>query len=565
MFDNKKIEQIAQKKSEWESSSLRKTLDKAPEAKPAFKTISGTTVERLYTPLDMKDSDYVRDLGFPGEFPYTRGIQPTMYRGRLWTMRQYAGYGTAEDTNKRYKFLLSQGQTGLSVAFDLPTQMGYDSDDARADGEVGRVGVAVCSLRDMETIFNGIPLGEANTSMTINSTTGIILAMYLAVAEKQGASPDKLSGTLQNDILKEYVARGTYIFPPGPSMRLVTDVIKYCTKKMPRWNPISICGYHMREAGCTATQEVAFTIADGMAYTEACTKAGLNIDDFAPRFSFFFSVHSDFFEEIAKFRAARNLWAKIVRDKYGAKDSRSMQLRFGVQTSGSSLVAQQPENNIIRATLEALASVLGGTQSLACACMDEALALPTEKAVRIALRTQQIIAHESGVTNTIDPFGGSYFVESLTSEIEEGAMKYIEQIEKAGNGNMLDGVVRCIEEGFFQKEIADASYRQQKEIENGQATVVGVNKFKTDEKVAIEIAKSNPKVQMKQIEKLRKLRSERDNKKVGAYLERVRRVADRGEDIMPVLLDAVQAYATVGEICNVLRGVFGEYKPQVIY
>ena len=389
--------------------------------------------------------------------------------------------------------------------------------------------------------------------------------MYLAVAEKQGTAPEKLNGTLQNDILKEYIARGTYIFPPGASMRLVTDVVKYCTKKMPRWNPISICGYHMREAGCTATQEIAFTIADGMAYIEACTRAGLNIDEFAPRFSFFFSVHSDFFEEIAKFRAARRLWAKIVRERYGAKDSRSMQLRFGVQTSGSSLVAQQPENNIIRATLEALASVLGGTQSLACACMDEALALPTEKAVRIALRTQQIIAHESGVTNTIDPLGGSYFVESLTREIEEGATKYIEQIEKAGKGSMLDGVVQCIEDGFFQKEIAEAAYRQQKEIEKGEAVMVGVNKFKTEEKVAIEIAKANPKVQKRQVEKLRKLRSERDNKKVGMHLERVRRTAERNEDMMPVLIDAVRAYVTIGELCRVLRELFGEYKPRVVY
>ncbi len=453
MFDNEKLEKISDAKKEWENSTLSKAISRFPERKEKFTTGSGLEVKRLYTPEDIKDLDYNEDLGYPGQYPFTRGVQPTMYRGRLWTMRQYAGFATAEESNKRYKYLLEQGQTGLSVAFDLPTQIGYDSDHPLSEGEVGKVGVAVDSLKDMEILFDGIPLDKVSTSMTINAPAAVLLAMYIAVAEKQGVSKDKLRGTIQNDILKEYIARGTYIFPPQPSMRLITNIFEYCSKHVPNWNTISISGYHIREAGSTAVQEVAFTLANGIAYVEAAIKAGLDVDSFAPRLSFFFNAHNDLLEEVAKFRAARKLWARIMKERFKAKNKKSMIMKFHTQTAGSTLTAQQPDNNIIRVTIQTLAAVLGGTQSLHTNSRDEALALPTEDSVRIALRTQQIVAHESGVTATIDPLAGSYYVESLTKKIEEEAYEYIKKIDELG------GSPRAIEKGFIQKEIQDSAYR----------------------------------------------------------------------------------------------------------
>jgi methylmalonyl-CoA mutase N-terminal domain/subunit len=532
----------------------KETIEKLKEKKSEF----------CDTPAEIEKFDYLENLGFPGKFPFTRGIHPSGYRSRLWVMRQYAGYGTAEDANRRYKFLLSQGQTGLSVAFDLPTQLGYDSDHPLADGEVGRVGVAIDSLYDFELLFDGIPLSRANTSMTINSTAAMVLAMYVAVAEKQGASMEKLAGTLQNDPLKEYIARGTYIFPPAEALYLVSDILRFSLKNIPRWNPISICGYHMREAGCTASQEIAFTLANGIAYAESAMKAGLPIDSFAPRFSFFFSVYNDFCEEIAKFRAGRRVWAKFMKE-LGGKDPRSMQFRFGVQTSGVSLTAQQPFNNIIRSTLQALAAVLGGAQSIACACMDEALALPSERAARIALRTQQIIAYESGVTSTVDPCGGSFHIEKLTDEMEEEVMEYMERIRKDGNGSMLDGVIKWIQKGVFQKEIADSAYAYQKEIEEGKRILVGVNKFRSDEPCRIELIKIDKGVQENQIRKLREMKERRDGKKVENSLSKLSSAAEDKDFLLPFVIDAVKNDVTIGEICDVLRNIFGKYKPPEVY
>lgn len=545
---------IAEKKKKWEQEALKKALDKHPERKEEFVTISDMPVNRVYTPNDLEGVDYLEDLGFPGEYPYTRGVQPTMYRGRLWTMRQYAGFATAEESNKRYRYLLKHGQTGLSVAFDLPTQMGYDSDHPMALGEVGKCGVAISSLKDMEVLFKEIPLDKVSTSMTINSTAMVHLAMYIALAQKQGIEPSKLTGTIQNDILKEYVARGTYIFPPKQSMRLITDIFEYCLKHMPRWNTISISGYHIREAGSTAVQEVAFTLADGITYVQAAIDKGLDVDKFAPRLAFFFNAHNDLFEEVAKFRAARRLWARIMRKRFNAKDPRSLLLRFHTQTAGCSLTAQQPENNIVRVAIQALAAVLGSTQSLHTNSMDEALALPGEKAVRIALRTQQVLAHESGITNTIDPMAGSYFVESLTNKIEEEAMKYIDKIDKMG------GMENAIEKGYVQSEIANSAYKYQKDIENKKKIVVGVNDFVMEEKTALDTLKVDPEIEKKQRKGLETLRKERDNAKVTNLLNTLKEKAKSEENLVPVVLKAVTEYATLGEICDILREVFGEYK-----
>jgi len=557
MFDKDEIKKIKQLREEWENSTVKKTLERFPERKEKFVTGSGEEVDRLYAPDNLGEFDYFKELNFPGEYPYTRGVQPTMYRGRLWTMRQYAGFGTAEESNKRYKYLLTQGQTGLSIAFDLPTQIGYDSDHPMSLGEVGKVGVAIDSLKDMETLFDGIPLDKVSTSMTINAPAAILLAMYIAVAEKQGVSPDKLKGTIQNDILKEYIARGTYIFPPYPSMRLITNIFEFCSKEMPNWNTISISGYHIREAGATAIQEVAFTLANGIAYAEAAIKIGLNVDDFAPRLSFFFNAHNDLLEEVAKFRAARKLWARIMKERFKAKNKKSLMLRFHTQTAGCTLTAQQPDNNIIRVTIQALAAVLGGTQSLHTNSRDEALALPAEDSVRIALRTQQIIAYESGVTETIDPLAGSYYVEVLTKKIEEQALEYIEKIDKLG------GAPRAIEKGFIQQEIQNSAYQYQKEIEEGKRIVVGVNKFQIKEGTPKGLLRVDPEVGRRQVEKLRELKKSRDNQKVKESLGALERAAKTDTNLMPYILDCVKSYVTLGEICDVLRNEFGEYRESV--
>ena len=557
MFNEEEMNQINEQRKAWEKNTLNKTLERFPERKESFVTGSGKEIERLYSPEDISEIDYNRDLNFPGQYPYTRGVQPTMYRGRFWTMRQYAGFGTAEESNQRYKYLLEQGQTGLSVAFDLPTQIGYDSDHNMSLGEVGKVGVAIDSLKDMEILFDGIPLDKVSTSMTINAPAPVLLAMYIAVAEKQGVIPERLKGTIQNDVLKEYIARGTYIFPPGPSMRLITNIFEFCFNKMPRWNTISISGYHIREAGSTAIQEVAFTLADGIAYVDAAVKIGLKIDDFAPRLSFFFNAHNDLLEEIAKFRAARRLWAKIMKERFGAKNKKSMMLRFHTQTAGCTLTAQQPDNNIIRVTIQALSAVLGGTQSLHTNSRDEALALPAQDSVRIALRTQQIVAYESGVTETVDPLAGSYYIESLTNEIEREALEYIEKIDNLG------GVTSAIEKGFIQQEIQNSAYKYQKNIEEGSRIVVGVNKFKIKEGAPKGLLRVNPKVGRRQVEKLNKLKSERNNKKVKDNLEQLKKTAGTSKNLMPIILDCVRSYATLGEICDVLRNVFGEYRESV--
>ncbi|MBC7331806.1 MAG: methylmalonyl-CoA mutase family protein [Synergistetes bacterium] len=560
MFDQKALDKIKAAREKWEKDVLSKVTAKAPEMKEEFKTISDIPVDRVYTPVDLGEMDYLDSLGFPGEYPFTRGIHPTMYRGRLWTMRQYAGFGTAEESNQRYKYLLKQGQTGLSVAFDLPTQIGYDSDHPLAQGEVGKVGVAIDSLEDMEILFDGIPLDKVSTSMTINAPAAIIWAMYLAVAEKQGVSFDKLSGTIQNDILKEYIARGTYIFPPKPSMRLITDTFEFGSRHVPKWNTISISGYHIREAGATAIQEVAFTLADGIAYVEAAIKKGLDPNVFGQRLSFFFNAHNDFLEEIAKFRAARRLWARIMKERFGVTNPRAMMLRFHTQTGGSTLTAQQPLNNIIRVTIQALAAVLGGTQSLHTNSYDEALALPTEESVRIALRTQQIIAYESGVTNTVDPLAGSYYIEWLTNKIEEEAEKLINKIDELG------GMVEAIEKGFVQKEIQDSAYRYQLEIEKGERIIVGVNKFQIEEDLGnLELLKVDPSIAEKQIRRLKELKQRRDNLRVKSVLEDLRKAAaDDSTNLMPYFLEAVKAYATEGEICDVLRDVFGVYEERIV-
>jgi methylmalonyl-CoA mutase N-terminal domain/subunit len=550
------IKNIKDAKSNWRRRKLNPTLERFPERRERFETPSGIPLERFYTPEDAP-IDYLEDLGFPGAYPFTRGVQPTMYRGRLWTMRQYAGYATAEETNARYRFLLSQGQTGLSVAFDLPTQIGYDADAPEALGEVGRVGVSISSVRDMARLFAGIPLDRVSTSMTINAPAAILLAMYIAVAKRQGIDPAKLRGTVQNDILKEYVARGTYIFPPRPSMRLITDLFAYCKAHLPRWNTISISGYHIREAGSTAVQEVAFTLANGIAYVEAAISAGLQVDEFAPRLSFFFASFSTFLEEIAKFRAARRLWARIMRARFGAHKPPSWRLKFHAQTGGSTLTAQQPENNVVRVTIQALAAVLGGAQSLHTNSRDEALGLPTEQSVQIALRTQQVIAHESGVADTVDPLGGSYLIEYLTDEIERRARDYIDKIDDMG------GALAAIERGYMQYEIQEAAYRYQKAVEAGEEIVVGVNRFTQDESLAMEPLKVDPAIEAMQREKLARLRAERDSARVGDLLGRLEAAARGDENLMPLFIECVEGDVTLGEICGVLRGVFGEHRPGV--
>ncbi len=541
-------------RQEWLQGAYARSTAKAPERDYPFDTSDGAIVEPLYGPDSLNGWDYNSQLGFPGEFPYTRGVQPTMYRGRLWTMRQYAGFGDAEESNRRYRYLLEQGQTGLSVAFDLPTQIGYDSDHPMAEGEVGKVGVAIASLADMELLMKDIPLEKVTTSMTINATGAILLAFYVALAKKQGADLSKLGGTTQNDILKEYIARGTYIFPPEGSMRLITDVFAWCKDSLPAWNTISISGYHMREAGCTAIQEVAFTFANAIAYCEAALKAGLEFDEFAPRLSFFFASFTNLMEEVAKFRAARRMWARLAKERFGAQDARSMMLRFHTQTGGSTLTAQQPENNIVRTAIQALAAVFGGTQSLHTNSMDEALALPTEKAVQIALRTQQVIGYESGVADVIDPLGGSYYVETLTDRIEAEAMKYIDRIEDIG------GAMRAIEMGYQQREIQEASFRYQMSVDNGHRTVVGVNQFRTEEEQRPDILRVRQEVVKRQVERLNRVRAERDDATAQNLLNVLEGAARSDVNLMPVLIECVESYVTIGEICQVLRGVFGEQR-----
>lgn len=543
-------EELKMKKAKWEDKFLHS--GKFKERKSSFQTDSGIEIDRFYLPDE--NFDYIEKLGFPGEYPFTRGVYPTMYRGRLWTMRQYAGFGTAEETNKRFKYLLEHGQMGLSVAFDLPTQMGYDSDHPMADGEVGRVGVAIDSLQDMEILFDGINLEKITTSMTINATAAILLAMYVAVAKKQGADLKKISGTIQNDILKEYIARGTYIYPPKESMKLIVDIFQWCNENLPKWNVISISGYHIREAGANAVQELAFTFANAIEYVRSAIKAGLDVNKFGQQLSFFFNAHNNFFEEIAKFRAARRIWAKIMKEKFGVTNEEALKLRFHAQTGGSTLTAQQIENNIVRVTIQALAAVLGGCQSLHTNAKDEALALPTEESATTALRTQQIIAYESGVTDTIDPLAGSYFVEYLTDEIEKRVWEYIDKIEAMG------GAIKAIESGFIQNEIAKSAYEYQMKIERKEKIIVGVNEFKTDEKQKIEIFKLNDEAIKKQIERLKKLRSERDNDKVKNSLKKLRECALLGENLMPAIIECVEAYATIGEISDTLREIWGEFK-----
>ncbi len=539
----------------WEEKTLKPVLDRFPERKAAFTTSSNIEVDRVSLP---DKSDYMEQLGFPGDFPYTRGVQPTMYRGRLWTMRQYAGFGSAQETNRRFKYLLEQGQTGLSVAFDLPTQIGYDADDPLAEGEVGKVGVSISSLQDMEMLLDGIPLDKVSTSMTINAPASVLLAMYIAVGKKQGVSPDHLRGTIQNDILKEYIARGTYIYAPQPSMRLITDSMAYCKDTLPRWNTISISGYHIREAGSTAVQEIAFTLANGIAYVEAALKAGLDVDEFAAKLSFFFNAHNNLLEEVAKFRAARRLWAGIMKKRFGAKNKKSCMLRFHTQTGGSTLTAQQPMNNIVRVTIQALAAVLGGTQSLHTNSMDEALALPTEEAVQVALRTQQIIAHESGVADTVDPLGGSFFVENLTNRLEAEAQAYIDKIDEIG------GALAAIEQGYVQREIQEAAYHYQRDIEQQERIVVGQNRFTVEENTRPEILRVDETIARQQEERLAALRQQRDSASVEQALALLAQAAQSTDNLMPYILQAVEAYATTGEICHTLRRVWGEYQPPVI-
>ncbi len=555
LSDQDKKVKIKQAKKEWQEKTA-KLLEKRPERKN-FKLDSDLELNRVYDPLDLEDFDYLEKLNWPGEYPFTRGIQPTMYRGRLWTMRQYAGFGSAEETNKRFRYLLDQGQTGLSVAFDLPTQIGYDSDHPLARGEVGKVGVAIDTLADMEILMENIPLDQVSTSMTINSPAAVLLAMYMAVAEKQGMSMEKINGTIQNDILKEYVARGTYIFPPRESMRIIVDIFSYAVENIPTWNTISISGYHIREAGSTAVQEVAFTLSNAIAYVEAALKAGLEVDQFAPRLSFFFNSHSNFFEEIAKFRAARRIWAKIMKERFGAKNPRSQMLRFHTQTAGSTLTAQQPDVNIMRVAYQALSAVLGGTQSLHTNSRDEALALPSEHSVLLALRTQQVIGYEIGAVDTVDPLGGSCFIETITDHIEEEVMRYIDRIDEMG------GAVEAIEKGFIQKEIQASAYQYQKEVESEERVVVGVNKFQTSSEQPMDLLKMDPATSQRQVERIKEVRLSRDQGKVSEALQSLRNAAQSDDNLMPHILKAVKAYATLGEICGVLRDVFGEYQQQI--
>lgn len=555
MSDHDKRDEMKKSKEAWQQK-VDKVLEKRPERKD-FKLDSGKPVERAYDPLDMEGFDYIENLNWPGEYPFTRGIQPTMYRGRLWTMRQYAGFGSAEETNQRFRYLLDQGQTGLSVAFDLPTQIGYDSDHPLARGEVGKVGVAIDTLADMEILLDGIPLDQVTTSMTINAPAAVLLAMYMAVAEKQGIPMDKIGGTIQNDILKEYVARGTYIFPPRESMRIIVDIFSFAMEKIPAWNTISISGYHIREAGSTAVQEVAFTLSNAIAYVEAALEAGLEVDQFAPRLSFFFNAHSNFFEEVAKFRAARRIWAKLMKERFGAKNERSMMLRFHTQTAGSTLTAQQPDVNIMRVAYQALSAVLGGTQSLHTNSRDEALALPSEHSVLLALRTQQVVGYEIGAADTVDPLGGSYFIENLTDHIEEEVMRYIERIDEIG------GAVEAIEKGFIQKEIQVSAYEYQKEVESEERIVVGVNKFLAGGEQPMDLLKMDPATSQRQVERIKEVRLSRDQGKVSEALQGLRKAAQSDENVMPHILEAVIVYATLGEICGVLRDVFGEYQQQI--
>ncbi|MFP4346165.1 MAG: methylmalonyl-CoA mutase [Anaerolineales bacterium] len=556
---NPEDEKILEAQQRWLESTYERVVQRYPERQEAFETSSGIELEPILTPPEV-EVDYLEDLGFPGEYPFTRGVQPTMYRGRFWTMRQYAGYATAEESNRRYRYLLEQGQTGLSVAFDLPTQLGYDADDDMALGEVGKVGVSISCLEDMRTLFKEIPLGKVSTSMTINAPAAVLWAMYIAVAKEQGVPSEKLRGTIQNDILKEYVARGTYIFPPRPSMRLVTDTFRYGAEKAPRWNPISISGYHIREAGSTAVQEVAFTLANGIAYVQAALDAGLDVDDFADRLSFFFNAHNNFLEEVAKFRAARRMWARIMKERFAAQDYKSWRLRFHTQTAGSTLTAQQPMNNVVRVTLQALAAVLGGTQSLHTNSMDEALWLPTEESVRVALRTQQLIAYESGVADTVDPLAGSYVVEYLTNEIERQANDYIAAIDEMG------GAAVAVERGYMQSEIADAAYRAQRAVEQGEQVIVGVNKFEEEVETAdLEQLKVDPAVEEQQRQQLAALRERRDSERVSALLARIEKAAKTPDaSLMPLLVEAVAVDCTLGEICGVLREVWGEYQPRTM-
>ncbi|MFW9838896.1 MAG: methylmalonyl-CoA mutase [Candidatus Thorarchaeota archaeon] len=551
---------LASAKENWEKNTLRPHQATHPDRRKEFVTTSSKPVKVLYTPLDIPDFDYMKDLGFPSEYPYTRGVQPSMHRGKLWTMRQFAGMGSAEETNERFKFLLANGLTGLSVAFHLPTLFARDSDHPFSHGEVGKLGVAVDTLKDMETLFNGIPLDQVTTSMTINAPASILLAMYMVAAEKQGVSPDKIGGTIQNDLLKEYMAQKSWILAPKPSLRIIGDIMEYATKHIPRWNTISISGYHIREAGSTAAQELAFTLLNGMQYVKVGIKQGLDVDAFAPRLSFFFNAHNDIFEEVAKYRAARRIWAREMKETFGAKKERSLWMRFHTQTAGCSLTAQQPMVNVVRTAYQALAAVLGGTQSLHTNSMDEALCLPTEDAVRVALRTQQVLAHESGAANTIDPLAGSYYVEALTNELEEEAYKYFEKVEALG------GVVEAIEKGFFQREIAEASYRYQKEIETKERTIVGVNDFVLEgEEITIPVLKIDAEVERRQIERTQKVRKERDNKKVESALDGLRKASEGEDNVMPHVVNAVREYATIGEIFEVWRELWGEWDEPKIF
>jgi methylmalonyl-CoA mutase N-terminal domain/subunit len=558
MCDPQKLEEVKAAKAKYDET-VAKVLTKIPERKTEFVNTSGIPIARVYTPLDMADFDYLQKLGMPGQYPYTRAVQPTAYRGRYWTMRQYAGFGSAEETNERYHFLLKSGQTGLSVAFDLPTQIGYDSDAPLALGEVGKVGVSIDSLWDMERLFQGIPLDQVSTSMTINAPCAVLLAMYLVVAEKQAVAFDKLRGTAQNDILKEYSSRGTYIFPPRPSMRLITDIFEYCTREVPQWNTISISGYHIREAGSTAVQEIAFTLANGIAYVEGAIKAGMKVDEFGPRLSFFFNSHLDFLEEVAKFRAARRLWAKIMKERFGAKDPRSLMLRFHTQTAGCSLTAQQPLNNIMRVAFQAMSAVLGGTQSLHTNSFDEALALPSETAVQVALRTQQVIAYETAVSDTVDPLAGSYYLENLTDAIEIKAQEYIDRIDRLG------GAVAAVEQGFVQREIGASAYRYQQEIEKGERVVVGLNRFQVKGEAKIPLLKVAPGMEDRQRARLKELRQTRDNAMVRQTLAQLKTAAQGADNLMPPILSAVRTLATLGEICDTLREVFGEYEAPALF
>ncbi|WP_135533664.1 acyl-CoA mutase large subunit family protein [Halostella pelagica] len=556
MFDSDDLEAIRESKAEWEADDVDPTVERFGERKEQFTTdTGGQTVSRLYTPDDVADMDYDDDLGYPGREPYTRGVYSTGYRGRLWTMRQYAGFGTPEETNERFNYLLDEGQTGLSMAFDLPTQMGYDSDNAMAAGEVGKSGVAIDTLHDMETVFGGIPLDEVSTSMTINAPASVLLAMYIAVGDRQGVDREQLRGTIQNDLLKEYVARNTYIYPPEPSMRIITDIFDFCADETPNFNTISISGYHIREAGSTAAQELAFTLGNGIEYVEAALDAGLDVDEFAPQLSFFFNAHNNIFEEAAKFRAARRMWATIMEERFDADDPKSKQLKFHTQTAGSTLTAQQIENNVVRVAYQALAAVLGGTQSLHTNGKDEALALPTEESVRTALRTQQILAHESGAADTIDPLAGSYYVENLTDELESEAFDILDTVDEKG------GMLRAVESQWVQRQIQDTAFERQEEIEEGDRIIVGVNEFETDEEPEMDIQEVTEEDERRQIDRLETAKSDRDDEETEAALAALREAAEGDENVMPYIVDAVKAYATVGEVCDVLRDVFGEHRP----